>query len=51
MLKNLKALGIDNLEHADRISTLSRLLREAYQGIKRVCACVGEWVETLSFNE
>jgi type I restriction enzyme R subunit len=33
MLKNLAALGIGNLEHADRISTLNRLLKDDYRGI------------------
>ena len=33
MLKNLTALGLGNLEHADRISTLKRLLRDDYRGI------------------
>ncbi|GAA5484098.1 type I restriction endonuclease subunit R [Haloferula sargassicola] len=33
MLKNLAALGIGNLEHADRISTLNRLLKNDYRGI------------------
>jgi type I restriction enzyme R subunit len=33
MLKNLTALGIGNIEHADRIATLNRLLRDDYRGI------------------
>jgi type I restriction enzyme R subunit len=33
MLKNLAALGIGNLEHAGRISTLNRLLKDDYRGI------------------
>ena len=33
VLKNLAALGLGNLEHADRISTLKRLLRDDYRGI------------------
>ena len=33
MLKNLAALGLGNLEHADRISTLNKLLRDDYRGI------------------
>ncbi|MBN2427533.1 MAG: HsdR family type I site-specific deoxyribonuclease [Deltaproteobacteria bacterium] len=33
ILKNLAALGLGNLEHADRISTLNKLLRDDYRGI------------------
>ncbi|MCO5185371.1 MAG: HsdR family type I site-specific deoxyribonuclease [Anaerolineae bacterium] len=33
MLKNLAALGLENVQHADRIATLERLLREDYRGI------------------
>ena len=33
MLKNLAALGLGNLEHADSIARLNRLLRDDYRGI------------------
>lgn len=33
MLKNLAALGINNVEHAHRIERLNRLLRKDYRGI------------------
>jgi type I restriction enzyme R subunit len=33
MLKNLAALGLHNVEHADRIATLVRLLKNDYRGI------------------
>lgn len=33
MLKNLAALGLDNLEHATSISRLNKLLRDDYRGI------------------
>jgi type I restriction enzyme R subunit len=33
MLKNLAALGLGNLEHADRISKLNKLLKDDYRGI------------------
>jgi type I restriction enzyme, R subunit len=33
MLKNLAALGLGNLEHADSIARLNKLLREDYRGI------------------
>ncbi len=33
MLKNLAALGLHNIEHADRISTLVKLLENDYRGI------------------
>jgi len=33
MLKNLAALGLGNLEHADRISRLNKLLKDDYRGI------------------
>lgn len=33
MLKNLAALGLDNVKHANRISTLVRLLKDDYRGI------------------
>jgi type I restriction enzyme R subunit len=33
MLKNLAALGLGNLEHADSISRLNQLLRDDYRGI------------------
>jgi type I restriction enzyme R subunit len=33
MLKNLVALGLGNVAHADRITELNRLLREDYRGI------------------
>ena len=33
MLKNLAALGLGNLEHADRIATLNKLLKDDYRGI------------------
>ena len=33
MLKNLAALGLGNLEHANRIRRLNKLLREDYRGI------------------
>jgi type I restriction enzyme R subunit len=33
MLKNLASLGLNNVEHADRITTLNKLLKEDYRGI------------------
>src|SRR4029077_20446206 len=30
---NLAALGIQNIQHADRIATLNKLLKDAYRGI------------------
>ncbi|HMP72078.1 MAG TPA: HsdR family type I site-specific deoxyribonuclease [Kiritimatiellia bacterium] len=33
MLKNLAALGLGNLEHADRMAKLNQLLRDDYRGI------------------
>lgn len=33
MLKNLVALGLGNVEHADRISRLNKLLKDDYRGI------------------
>jgi type I restriction enzyme R subunit len=33
MLKNLAALGLNNVEHADRIRTLVKLLKNDYRGI------------------
>ena len=33
MLKNLAALGLGNLEHADSIERLNRLLKDGYRGI------------------
>jgi len=33
MLRNLAALGIGNIQHADRIATLNRLLKDDYRGI------------------
>ena len=33
MLKNLSALGLSNLEHADSIARLNQLLRDDYRGI------------------
>ncbi len=33
MLKNLAALGLNNVEHADRINTLVKLLKNDYRGI------------------
>ena len=33
MLKNLAALGLGNLEHADSIASLNRLLKDDYRGI------------------
>jgi type I restriction enzyme R subunit len=33
MMKNLAALGMDNVRHADRIDTLNTLLRDDYRGI------------------
>lgn len=33
MLKNLAALGMGNIAHADRIATLNRLLNDDYRGI------------------
>jgi len=33
MLKNLAALGLGNVEHADRIRTLVKLLKDDYRGI------------------
>jgi type I restriction enzyme R subunit len=33
MLKNLAALGLGNLEHADRIAKLNKLLKDDYRGI------------------
>jgi type I restriction enzyme R subunit len=33
MLKNLAALGINNVEHANRIERLNHLLRQDYRGI------------------
>jgi type I restriction enzyme R subunit len=33
MLKNLGALGLDNVAHADRIRTLVKLLKDDYRGI------------------
>ncbi len=33
MLKNLAALGLGNLEHADRITRLNQLLKDDYRGI------------------
>jgi type I restriction enzyme R subunit len=33
MLRNLAALGMQNVQHADRIATLNRLLKDDYRGI------------------
>jgi type I restriction enzyme R subunit len=33
MLRNLAALGIKNIQHADRIATLNKLLKDDYRGI------------------
>lgn len=33
MLRNLAALGVKNVQHADRIATLNELLRNDYRGI------------------
>jgi type I restriction enzyme R subunit len=33
MLRNLAALGLNNVQHADRIATLNKLLRDDYRGI------------------
>jgi type I restriction enzyme R subunit len=33
MLRNLAALGMHNVQHADRIATLNRLLKDDYRGI------------------
>jgi type I restriction enzyme, R subunit len=33
MLRNLAALGLNNVQHADRIATLNRLLKDDYRGI------------------
>lgn len=33
MLRNLAALGLNNVQHADRIATLNKLLKDDYRGI------------------
>ena len=33
MMKNLMALGLENVEHANRITTLNQLLKDDYRGI------------------